>query len=139
MPGMAQGNVEMVPVDIRVPCRGQSRVGTTLPWGTPLRHSGLLDVSSGYDVVVIGAGAAGMSAALFSSIRGGALFIINNAIGLITPPVGVVLNVVCGVSNISMEDIIKGVWPFMIAQLVVLFLMVLFPPLVTVPAKWFGG
>ena len=33
----------------------------------------------------------------------GVLFIINNAIGLITPPVGVVLNVVCGVSNISME------------------------------------
>jgi TRAP-type C4-dicarboxylate transport system permease large subunit len=53
--------------------------------------------------------------------------------------VGVVLNVVCGVSNISMEDIIKGVWPFMIAQLVVLFLMVLFPSLVMVPAKWFGG
>jgi TRAP-type C4-dicarboxylate transport system permease large subunit len=69
----------------------------------------------------------------------GVLFIINNAIGLITPPVGVVLNVVCGVSNVSMEDIIKGVWPFMIAQLVMLFLMVLFPPLVTVPAKWFGG
>jgi tripartite ATP-independent transporter DctM subunit len=69
----------------------------------------------------------------------GVLFIINNAIGLITPPVGVVLNVVCGVSRISMEDIMKGVWPFMIAQLVVLFLMVLFPPLVTVPAKWFGG
>jgi TRAP-type transport system large permease protein len=69
----------------------------------------------------------------------GVLFIINNAIGLITPPVGVVLNVVCGVSRISMEDIIKGVWPFMIAQLVVLFLMVLFPSTVTVPAKWFGG
>jgi tripartite ATP-independent transporter DctM subunit len=69
----------------------------------------------------------------------GVLFIINNAIGLITPPVGVVLNVVCGVSRISMEDIIKGVWPFMIAQLIVLFLMVLFPALVTVPAKWFGG
>jgi tripartite ATP-independent transporter DctM subunit len=69
----------------------------------------------------------------------GVLFIINNAIGLITPPVGVVLNVVCGVSRISMEDIIKGVWPFMIAQLIVLFLMVLFPQLVIVPAKWFGG
>jgi len=69
----------------------------------------------------------------------GVLFIINNAIGLITPPVGVVLNVVCGVSRISMEDIIKGVWPFMIAQLVILFLMVLFPQLVIVPAKWFGG
>jgi TRAP-type transport system large permease protein len=69
----------------------------------------------------------------------GVLFIINNAIGLITPPVGVVLNVVCGVSRISMEDIIKGVWPFMIAQLIVLFLLVLFPVLVTGPARWFGG
>jgi tripartite ATP-independent transporter DctM subunit len=69
----------------------------------------------------------------------GVLFIINNAIGLITPPVGVVLNVVCGVARISMEDIIKGVWPFMIAQLIVLFLLVLFPILVTGPAKWFGG
>ena len=31
---------------------------------------GLSEVSRGYDVVVIGAGAAGMSAALFSAIRG---------------------------------------------------------------------
>ena len=69
----------------------------------------------------------------------GVLFIINNAIGLITPPVGVVLNVVSGVSRVSMDDLIRGVWPFMIAQLVVLFLMVLFPPLVMVPAKWFAG
>jgi tripartite ATP-independent transporter DctM subunit len=69
----------------------------------------------------------------------GVLFIINGSIGLITPPVGTVLNVVCGVSKISMEDIIKGVWPFMLAQLIVLFLLVLFPALVIVPAKWFGG
>jgi tripartite ATP-independent transporter DctM subunit len=69
----------------------------------------------------------------------GVMFIINNSIGLITPPVGIVLNVVCGVSRISMEEIIKGVWPFMIAQLVVLFLLVLFPELVTIPAKWFAG
>ena len=47
----------------------------------------------------------------------GVLFIINNSIGLITPPVGTVLNVVCGVAKIKMDDIIKGVWPFMIAQL----------------------
>jgi TRAP-type transport system large permease protein len=69
----------------------------------------------------------------------GVLFIINNAIGLITPPVGTVLNVVCGVSNISMEDIIKCVWPFMVAQLVVLMLLVLFPILVTGPARWLAG
>ena len=57
---------------------------------------------------------------------------------MITPPVGVVLNVVAGVARIPMGDLIKASWPFMIAELIVLFLMVLFPPLVTVPAKWFG-
>ena len=46
----------------------------------------------------------------------GVLFIVNNSIGLITPPVGTVLNVVAGVSKISMEDLIKGVWPFLLAR-----------------------
>ena len=69
----------------------------------------------------------------------GVLFIVNSSIGLITPPVGVVLNVVAGVARIPMADLIRAVWPFMWAELVVLFLMVLFPALVTVPAKWFGG
>jgi tripartite ATP-independent transporter DctM subunit len=69
----------------------------------------------------------------------GVLFIINNSIGLITPPVGTVLNTVCGVAKMKMDDIIKGVWPFMIAQLVVLFLLIVFPWLVTGPAKWFSG
>jgi TRAP-type C4-dicarboxylate transport system permease large subunit len=47
-----------------------------------------------------------------------------------------VLNVVAGVSRISMDDLIKGVWPFMLAELIVLALLVLFPALVTVPASW---
>ncbi|BAI74388.1 TRAP dicarboxylate transporter large permease protein (plasmid) [Azospirillum sp. B510] len=69
----------------------------------------------------------------------GVLFIINNAIGLITPPVGTVLNVVAGVSKISMGNLMRGVWPFMAAQLIVLALLVLFPSLVLVPARWFAG
>ena len=69
----------------------------------------------------------------------GVLFIINNAIGLLTPPVGTVLNVVCGGPKIKMDDIIRGVWPFMIAQLLVLLLLILFPSLVIVPAPWLGG
>ena len=80
-----------------------------------------------------------VKAAGIDPIYFGVLFIINNSIGLITPPVGTVLNTVCGVAKISMDDIIKGVWPFMIAQLIVLFLLVAFPILVTGPAKWFGG
>ncbi len=69
----------------------------------------------------------------------GVLFIINNSIGLVTPPVGTVLNVVAGVGKIRMDDITRGVIPFMIAEFAVMFLMVAFPVLVTVPAKWFTG
>jgi tripartite ATP-independent transporter DctM subunit len=66
----------------------------------------------------------------------GVLFIMNNAIGLITPPVGIVLNVICGVSKISMSELMKGLWPFLWAEVAVLFLLVLFPSLVLVPLKW---
>jgi tripartite ATP-independent transporter DctM subunit len=80
-----------------------------------------------------------VKAAGIDPIYFGVLFIINNSIGLITPPVGTVLNTVCGVAKIKMDDIIRGVWPFMIAQLVVLLLLVLFPILVIGPARWFSG
>ncbi len=69
----------------------------------------------------------------------GVLFIINNSIGLVTPPVGTVLNVVAGVGRMKIDEVTKGVLPFMAAEFAVMFLMVLFPPLVTVPAKWFTG
>ena len=69
----------------------------------------------------------------------GVLFLINTAIGLITPPVGTVLNVVCGVAKLDFEEIVRGVWPFMLAQFVVLFLLVLFPQLVLGPLKFFTG
>lgn len=67
----------------------------------------------------------------------GVLFIMNNAIGLVTPPVGTVLNVVAGVGKLKMDAVTRGVVPFMIAEFALLFLFVLFPQLVTVPAKWF--
>jgi len=69
----------------------------------------------------------------------GVLFIINNAIGLITPPVGTVLNTVAGVGRIKMDEVTRGMLPFMWAEFGMMFLMVLFPPLVTVPAKWFAN
>lgn len=67
----------------------------------------------------------------------GVLFIINNSIGLITPPVGTILSTVAGVGKMSMDEVTKGVWPFMIAQFALMFLLVFFPALVTVPARWF--
>lgn len=67
----------------------------------------------------------------------GVLFIINNSIGLVTPPVGTVLNVVAGVGRMRMDDVTRGVLPFMAVQFVVMFLMVMFPQIVMVPAHWF--
>ncbi|SDH47280.1 TRAP transporter large permease, partial [Propionivibrio dicarboxylicus] len=66
----------------------------------------------------------------------GVLFIMNNAIGLLTPPVGTVLNVVAAVGKEKLDNVIKGVWPFLLAETVLMFLLVFFPKLVTVPAKW---
>ena len=69
----------------------------------------------------------------------GVLFIIVNSIGLITPPVGTVLNVVCGVSKLTMDELMRGVWPFLVAHLLVLLVLILFPSLVMVPARWLAG
>jgi tripartite ATP-independent transporter DctM subunit len=66
----------------------------------------------------------------------GVLFIMNNAIGLVTPPVGTVLNVVCGVARIPMSGAIRGVMPFMVAQVIVMLLLVLFPAIVMLPLQW---
>ena len=66
----------------------------------------------------------------------GLMFILNGAIGLITPPVGTVLNVVAGVGRISMHQVIKGVNPFLITYLIILAAFVIFPQLVTAPVAW---
>ena len=66
----------------------------------------------------------------------GVIFIVNCSIGMITPPVGVVLNVVSAIGKVSFAQAARGVLPFLIAEFAVLVALVLFPSLVTVPAQW---
>ena len=66
----------------------------------------------------------------------GVIFIVNCSIGMITPPVGVVLNVVSAIGKVSMAEAVRGIAPFLLALLVLLALLILFPALVTVPAEW---
>ncbi|WP_429818016.1 TRAP transporter large permease subunit [Ensifer sp. B1-9] len=66
----------------------------------------------------------------------GIIFIIANSIGLITPPVGTVLNAVTGVTRIKMEDVIRGANPFLVAHTAVLVLLLLVPQIVTLPLSW---
>ena len=78
--------------------------------------------------------AAGIDVAYF-----GVVFILMTVLGLLTPPVGTVLNVACGAGKINMERMVKSIWPFLLAEVVILLLMVLFPSIVTVPMNFFLG
>ncbi|MNU08560.1 hypothetical protein D3C72_2546580 [compost metagenome] len=49
---------------------------------------------------------------------------------------GSVLNVVAGVGKMRLDDVAKGVIPFMIAQFIVMFLLVFFPAIVMVPLNF---
>lgn len=66
----------------------------------------------------------------------GVMFVMVGCVGLLTPPVGTVLNVVCGVARINMETICRGVWRYVVAYTLLLVLLVIFPELITVPASW---
>ncbi len=66
----------------------------------------------------------------------GVIFVMANCIGLLTPPVGVVLNVVSGVARVPFGQVVVGVTPFLLGQIALLFLLTLVPQLVTVPLDW---
>jgi tripartite ATP-independent transporter DctM subunit len=66
----------------------------------------------------------------------GIVMVINLCIGLITPPVGTVLYVGCGISKIDILKLTKGILPFLIVHVIVLLLLILFPSIITVPLKW---
>ena len=66
----------------------------------------------------------------------GLLFILNLGIGVITPPVGTVLYVVCGIGNIKLGELVTKMLPFILIEVVILFLLVYFPKLSLVPLGW---
>lgn len=61
----------------------------------------------------------------------GFLFVMNLVVGMMTPPVGVLLFVMCGISNISLSELMKSAWPFIAFQYAVLAACFLFPGIVT--------
>ena len=61
----------------------------------------------------------------------GFLFVLNLVLGMLTPSVGVVLFVVCGIANITMGQIMRHLWPFVAFGFGLLFLCMFYPPLVT--------
>ncbi len=66
----------------------------------------------------------------------GLLFILNLGIGVITPPVGTVLYVVCGIGNIKLGELVSKMLPFILVEVLILFLLVYVPKLSLVPLRW---
>jgi len=69
----------------------------------------------------------------------GLLFVLNLGIGVITPPVGTVLYVVCGIGNIKFADLVVKLLPFVLVETIMLFLLLFFPKLSLVPMNWLMG
>ena len=64
----------------------------------------------------------------------GFLFVFNLVIGMLTPPVGVVLFVICGLSGLKLGELAKHIWPFIVMMYGLLFVCMFVPQLVlTVP------
>jgi len=59
----------------------------------------------------------------------GMIMLLNLGIGLLTPPVGSTLFVGCAVGKVTMEEVMRGIWPFYGAMLVVLVLVTYLPSL----------
>lgn len=68
----------------------------------------------------------------------GVVAVVNCMIGLITPPYGILLFVLNAVTRIPLGEIIREIWPFLIALLIALLMLVLFPGLVLWLPRQFG-
>lgn len=67
------------------------------------------------------------------------IMVLNLCIGLITPPIGTILYLGCGIGNINLGRLMKGIWPFLAIELVIMLLFVLFPQLVLAPLRVIMG
>lgn len=72
--------------------------------------------------------AAGIDTTVFAVIM-----VLNLTIGLITPPVGTILYIGCSVADISFAQVVKGIMPFLMCEIIVLLIFSLFPQLISVP------
>ena len=66
----------------------------------------------------------------------GIIFVLVATIGLITPPVGTVMNVAAGVGKVTISQFIRGSWPFLLVYTILVMLLILFPSIVIVPLEF---
>ncbi|MGE4584273.1 MAG: TRAP transporter large permease [Sphaerochaeta sp.] len=80
-----------------------------------------------------------LKAAHIDLVYFGVVFTLANVLGLTSPPVGPVLNVACATGNVKMDKLIPKVLPYYIPQVILVFLLIFIPQLITVPLGWING
>ena len=71
-------------------------------------------------------------------IHFGVVVVVNCMIGLITPPYGILLFVINGTTGITLKEMIVEIWPFLLALLIALVLIVVFPEIVLALPRLLG-
>jgi len=66
------------------------------------------------------------------------IMVLNLVLGLITPPLGICLFVACGITKIKLWTISKAIFPFLLAEIFVLFVVTYFPVISMFLPKLFG-
>lgn len=72
------------------------------------------------------------------TVHFGVVIVVNMMIGLITPPYGVLLFVINGLTGISLRDMVRELWPFLGVLIVALLVMTVFPGVVLFVPRLFG-
>ena len=72
-------------------------------------------------------------------IQFGVMIIINLAIGMLTPPMGICLFVSCSIGQVTMEEITRAVWPFLVVMVIDLLLVSYVPFFTTLLPSLFMG
>ncbi|MDT8378772.1 MAG: TRAP transporter large permease subunit, partial [Desulfotignum sp.] len=85
-------------------------------------------LEGGAAIIILAPTLLGVTSALgIDPLHFGLIMVLNIAVGLLTPPLGVCLFVVCGVTGISLSQIIRSVMPFLALELAVLLLVTYVP------------
>jgi tripartite ATP-independent transporter DctM subunit len=61
----------------------------------------------------------------------GVVMVVNLCVGLITPPVGNVLYVACGISKVSVSEMSRAIWPSVVIGIIVIIVVTYLPWTVT--------
>jgi len=62
-------------------------------------------------------------------VQFGVLMVINLAVGMLTPPVGICLFVSCGIAGVHLGDVSRAILPFVIVAVAALLIACFWPPI----------